>query len=226
MTSAPIRVLIADDHEIVREGLRLILASEDGIEVIAEAEDGERAVALTTELAPDVVLMDVRMPKLGGIEAVRRIRRDAPAVEVVILTMFDEDDVMLDGLQSGARGYLMKDTDRATLVNTIRAAARGEALMGSESFDKLVAKATRRAGSFSSPRSGAPERPRSTLTHRELQVLEAVTDGEKTRQVAQRFGISERTVKAHLASIYAKLDVDSRAAAVAKAIRRGLVPDE
>ena len=220
---------------IVREGLRLIVESESGMEVVGEAEDGARAVELAGELHPHVVLMDVRMPRLGGVEAVRRIRRHMAGVEIVILTMYDEDDVMIDALRAGARGYLLKDTDRETLLNTIRAAARGEALMGAEAFDRLVAGVTDRPSDRAADRpadaghvtrSAAAEGGRPALTGRELQILEAVTQGERTRQIAARFDIAERTVKAHLASIYGKLEVDSRAGAVAKAIRRGLVPEE
>ena len=233
--SASIRILIADDHMIVREGLRLIIESEAGMEVVGEAEDGARAVELAAEREPHVVLMDVRMPRLGGVEAVRRIRRDMTGVEIVILTMYDEDDVMMEALRAGARGYLLKDTDRETLLNTIRAAARGEALMGEEAFDKLVAAVADRPAdrpvdrlddAGQATRSTTERGGRPALTARELQVLEAVTRGQRTRQIAARLDIAERTVKAHLASIYGKLDVDSRAGAVAQAIRRGLVPDE
>jgi len=221
-----LRILIADDHKIVREGLRLILESDPGMEVVAEAEDGEAAVARACELEPDIVLMDVRMPRLEGIEAVRRLRALRPEVEVVILTMYDRDDLLIAGLRAGARGYLLKDTDRETLLNTIRAAARGEVLMRPEAIDKLVAGATRSASHTDETAASGKAEQKPVLTGRELQVLEAVTRGEKSRQIAARLEITERTVKAHLASIYAKLDVDSRAAAAAAAIRRGLVRGE
>jgi len=208
-----IRVLIADDHLIVREGLRLILETADGIEVVGEATDGAEAVQLAQALQPNVILMDLRMPNVDGLTAIERLRAGQPQVAVVILTTYNEDDLMMRGLRAGARGYLLKDTDRETLLNTIRAAARGETLLKPEILARLLSQ---------------PEKPRGgiELTERELEVLQAVARGERSKEIAAQLGITERTVKAHLAGIYNKLGVDSRAAAIAVASQRGLLPTD
>ena len=212
----PIRVLIVDDHLIVREGLRLILETEEGIDLVGEASDGKEAINFASELCPDVVLMDLRMPGMDGLTAIEHIRRDYPQIAVVILTTFNEDELMRKGLGLGARGYLLKDTDRNTLFNTIRAAARGETLLKPEIMKRLLASTT--------PKSQAlkPQEP-GILTEREIQVLQAVAAGSISREIAYQLGITERTVKAHLTSIYSKLGVDSRAAAVSEAMKRGLL---
>jgi NarL family two-component system response regulator YdfI len=212
--SDSIRVLIADDHLIVREGLRLILETADGIELVGAATDGTQAVRLAKELQPDVILMDLRMPNVDGLTAIECLRSEQPQIAVVILTTYNEDDLIIRGLRAGARGYLLKDTDRDTLLNTIRAAARGETLLKPEIVARLLASQS--------------DKPRSDLdlTDRELQVLAAVARGERSKEIAAQLGISERTVKAHLAGIYNKLDVDSRAAAIAIASQRGLLPKD
>ncbi len=193
-----ISVLIADDHSIVREGLRLILETTDDIEVAGEAADGAEAVRLAAELQPKVVLMDLRMPKMDGLTAIERLRAMQPQMAVVILTTYNEDDLMRRGLKAGARGYLLKDTDRETLLNTIRAAARGETLLKPEILARLLAEP---AAPPAAPRPEAmPE-----LSEREREVLEAVARGERSKEIAARLNITERTVKAHLASIYNKL---------------------
>jgi NarL family two-component system response regulator YdfI len=213
VASDSIRVLIADDHLIVREGLRLILETGEGFELVGEAADGAEAVRLARELSPDVVLMDLRMPNMDGLTAIERLRAEQPQVAIVILTTYNEDDLMLRGLRAGARGYLLKDTDRDTLLNTIRAAARGETLLKPEIMARLLSQTE-------------PSRSSSALdlTDREREVLAAVARGERSKEIAAQMGITERTVKAHLASIYNKLGVDSRAAAIAVASQRGLLP--
>ena len=223
MQTEPIRILVADDHSIVREGLRLILESQDGFEIVGEASDGLEAVALTAETTPDVVLMDLRMPGVDGIEAIRRISKTNPDAAVVILTTYDEDGYMHEGLRAGARGYLLKDTDRNTLYHTIRAAARGDTLLTSEVASKVFSKERAEASRGTIASSGPGRKPATFLTDREREVLGAVADGEPSRKIAGRLGISERTVKAHLASIYSKLGVSSRTGAVARALREGLV---
>ena len=216
--SESIRVLIADDHEVVREGMRLILEAESGFEVVGEACDGVEALAQVLELKPDVVLMDLRMPRMDGLEALEQIRVEEPEVAVVILTTYDEDDLMLRGLKAGARGYLLKDTSRGTLFNTLRAAARGETLLMPEVIERVLAQSsTRKPSVLASVETGI------TLTAREQEVLSGVVRGETSKKIAINLGITERTVKAHLASIFNKLGVDSRAAAVAVAIQNRLL---
>lgn len=210
-----IRVLIADDHRIVRQGLRLILETEPDFEVVGEASDGVQAVRLCQELNPEVVLMDLRMPNMDGLTAIERLRREQPGIAVVILTTFNEDELMVRGLQAGARGYLLKDTDRSTLFETLRAAARGETLLKPEIMARVLSRVAAPAGSRSSESTG--------LTDRELEVLRSVARGERSKEIGLQLGISERTVKAHLASIYGKLGVDSRAAAIAVAAQRGML---
>jgi NarL family two-component system response regulator YdfI len=210
----PIRILVADDHLIIRQGLRLILETQDGFDLVGEASDGAEAVRLCAELKPEVVLMDLRMPGMDGLTAIERLRVEQPEIAVVILTTFNEDDLMMRGLRAGARGYLLKDTDRETLFNTIRAARRGETLLKPE----IIARVLSQSGG-----SGATIPVQSDLTERELEVLRAVAQGERSKEIAINLGISERTVKAHLASIYNRLGVDSRAAAIAVASRRGLI---
>jgi NarL family two-component system response regulator YdfI len=220
--NAPIRVVIADDHAVVREGLRLILEASPGFVVVGEAADGEGAVHLVEEVEPDVVLMDLRMPGMNGLEAIAQIRERRARVAVVILTTYDEDDLVLRGLQAGGRGYLLKDMGSAALLQTIGAAARGEILLQPQIMARILARTTARqtngsAGTTRDPGTG-------TLTEREREVLAAVARGARSKEIAAQLGVTESTVKAHLASIYAKLDVDSRDSAVAVALARGLLP--
>jgi len=206
-----IRVLIADDHLVVREGLRAILGTTADLDVVGEARDGAEAVQLTEERSPDVVLMDLRMPNVDGIEAIRRIKAHHPEVEIVILTTYNDDAYIVEGMRAGARGYLLKDVDREVLFQTIRAAARGESLLPSAVTDKLVAH-------LSEPSTG------EALSEREQEVLTLVAQGATNRRIAAELGITERTVKAHVTNIFNKLGVNSRAQAVAVALRRGLLP--
>jgi NarL family two-component system response regulator YdfI len=216
----PIRVLIADDHEVVREGLRMILETKDDFEVVAEAGDGAEAVALSQKLRPHVVLMDLRMPRMDGLEAIEHIKDHQPEVAVVILTTYDEDDLMVRGLRAGAVGYLLKDTNRQSLFNALRAAAQGEALLAPEVIARILAEQEKEAGI----RAEAAEHQIS-LTDREEEVLTWVARGATSKKVAQQLGITERTVKAHLTSIFNKLGVDSRAAAVAVAMQQDMLPN-
>ncbi len=213
--SSPLRVLIADDHLVVREGLRLILETADRFELVGQASDGEAAVQLAEELKPDVILMDLRMPGMSGIDAIKQIRERQPASEIVILTTYDEDDLMVEGLRAGARGFLLKDVSRETLFHTMQVAARGETVLGADTMRRLL--------DASGATHGRPARTAFHLTPRELQILRAIVRGERNKDIAVQLGISERTVKAHLSSTYSKLGVQSRAAAVATAMRRGLV---
>ncbi len=212
-----IKILIADDHLIIRQGLRLILETEPDFELVGEASDGKEALSLCKKLKPAVVLMDLRMPNMDGLTAIEKLRTEQPEVAVVILTTFNEDELMFRGLQAGARGYLLKDTDRSTLFDTIRAAARGETLLKPEIMARVLSQK-----SMMKAEAGEPV----NLTERELEVLTSVARGERSKEVATRLGISERTIKAHLASIYEKLGVDSRAAAIAVAAQKGILQNK
>ena len=212
-----IKILIADDHLIIRQGLRLILETENDFKLVGEASDGAEAINLCKKLKPDVVLMDLRMPNVDGLTAIEKLRVAQPEIAVVILTTFNEDELMLRGLQAGARGYLLKDTDRSTLFNTIRAAARGETLLKPEIMARVLSQKNVMKSESNEP---------VNLTDRELEVLKAVARGERSKEIAVQLGISERTVKAHLANIYEKLGVDSRAAAIAVAAQRGLLANK
>ena len=212
-----IKILIADDHLIIRQGLRLILETENDLELVGEASDGNEALSLCKKLRPDVVLMDLRMPNMDGLTAIEKLRVEQPNIAVVILTTFNEDDLMFRGLQAGAHGYLLKDTDRNTLFDTIRAAARGETLLKPEIMARVLSH-TNASSTIEIKATGL-----MNLTEREQEVLEAVARGERSKEIAVQLGISERTIKAHLASIYNKLGVDSRAAAIAVAAQRGLL---
>ncbi len=215
----PLRVLVADDHLIVREGLRLILETAEGIELVGEAADGAEAVRLSGELRPDVVLMDLRMPSMDGLTAIAKLQQVQPEVAVIILTTYDEDDLIFRGLRAGAHGYLLKDTSRTTLLTAIRAAARGESLLTPEIFEKLLSYTE-------APNPSARPGGKLDLTSREAEVLAAVARGDRNKQIALALGISERTVKAHLASIFNKFGVDSRTAAIVVAAQRGLLPED
>lgn len=211
-----IRLLIADDHLIVRQGLRLILETEVGFELVGEASDGAEAVQLAADLQPDVILMDLRMPRVDGISAIKQLRIEQPQIAIVILTTYNEDDLMREGLQAGARGYLLKDTDRSTLFNTIRAAAQGQTVLKPEIIQQLLTPSQ-------SPTELSLPKKQTDLTDREIQVLEFVANGDTSKQIAHHLGITERTIKAHLTSIYQKLEVDSRAAAVSEAMKLGII---
>lgn len=207
-----IKIVIADDHLIIRQGLRLILETEADFNLVGEAGDGAEALQVCAQTHPHVVLMDLRMPGMDGLTTIEKLRIDQPEIAVVILTTFNEDELMLRGLQAGAKGYLLKDTTREALFNAIRAAARGETLLAPETMLRLLSQVDKPVRTVDAE---------MTLTDREQQVLKAVSLGERSKEVAFKLGITERTVKAHLASIYNKLGVDSRAAAIAIAAQKG-----
>jgi DNA-binding NarL/FixJ family response regulator len=206
---SPIRLLIVDDHPVVRDGLRGMLASDPDLEVVGEAEDGREALTAAAELRPDVILMDLRMPGMGGAAAIRELAERGVTARILVLTTYDSDTDMVPALEAGATGYLMKDAPRDELVGAIRAAARGEAVLSPSVATRLVRQL----------RAPAHE----ALSDRELEVLTMIAHGETNRGAASRLFISEATVKTHLLHIYAKLDVNDRAAAVAAAYERGLL---
>lgn len=221
-----IRILIADDHRIVREGLRLILELQEGFVLVGEAADGAEAVRMAQELHPDVILMDLRMPGMDGITAIQSIRGRDPQAAIVILTTYNEDDLMIRGLRAGARGFLLKDTDRETLFRSIRSAALGETLLQPEMLARVLARTNDGSkpdagGGASAAVSHGAKPEADVLSEREMEVLAAVARGDRSKEIAVSLGITERTVKAHLGSIYNKLGVDSRAAAIAVAAQKG-----
>ena len=209
----PIRVLVVDDHAVVREGLRAFLAVQDGIEVAGDAADGEEALEAAARLDPDVILMDLVMPRLDGVGAMRALRERLSRSRVIVLTSFLDDDKLLPALRAGAAGYLLKDAEPEQLVRAVRAAHAGEALL-----DPVVA--ARLVDRLSS--DGEPE-PLERLTPREREVLVLIARGHANKRIALELGLSEKTVKAHVGHVLAKLGVTDRTQAAVLAVRAGLV---
>jgi two-component system, NarL family, response regulator LiaR len=207
----PIRVLIADDHAVVRHGLRMFLATDPELEIVGEARDGAEALRMALQLQPDVVLMDLLMPVMDGIQATAAIRREAPGVEVVALTSVLEDAVVVDAVRAGAIGYLLKDTEAHELRRAIKAAAAGQVELCPEAAARLLREVR------------TPDRSAECLTERETQVLRLLTKGMSNQEIAQALIIGEQTVKSHVSHILAKLGVPSRTQAALYAIRTGLV---
>jgi DNA-binding NarL/FixJ family response regulator len=198
-----IRVLVADDHPVVREGLITMLELEDDIVVVARAADGEEAVMMARRERPDITLLDVQMPVLDGIEALRRIRSDDPEARVIVLTTYRNEDYIFPSLRAGARGYLLKDSSREELAGAIRAVAAGESLLDPEMMDAA--------------------RDHGGLTTREFEVLRLMADGHNNAQIATALFVSENTVKTHVSNIFTKLDCRDRAAAVLQAWKHHLI---
>jgi len=204
-----IRLLIADDHAVVRTGLAQLVATMDDVDLVGEAADGEDAVALCADRRPDVVLMDLEMPRVDGIEATRRIKAAQPEVAVVVLTSFSDRERILSAIDAGAAGYLLKDAAPDELARAVRAAARGDAPLDPKAARALL-----------SARETAA--PAEALSDREREVLLLVADGLANKQIARRLGISEKTVKAHLTSVFRQIGVTDRTQAALWAERRGL----
>jgi DNA-binding NarL/FixJ family response regulator len=212
-----IRVLLADDQELVRSGFRLILELADGIDVVGEAADGREAVQLAKELQPDVVLMDVRMPELDGIEAIGRLRQAGVDARVLVLTTFDLDEYVYAAMRAGASGFLLKDAPREQLVAAVRTVSRGEALLAPTVMKRLIERFVDRP----SPVEAAPAL--AELSARELQVLRLLARGLSNAEIAAELIIGEATVKTHVARILRKLDVRDRVQAVVIAYESGVV---
>jgi DNA-binding NarL/FixJ family response regulator len=209
-----IRLLVADDHPAYRRGLELMLAGSPDITIVGEAETGERAVELATSLAPDVILMDLRMPDLDGIEATRRLSKSGSAAAVVVLTMFEDDDSVFAAMRAGARGYLLKGAEQEEIERAIRAAAAGEAIFGAKIAQRVVAHFA------SGPGSSVAAFP--SLTEREREVLEMVAAGKGNATIAHELMISLKTVRNHVSNVFTKLQVSERAQAIVKAREAGL----
>ena len=211
-----IGVLIVDDHAVVRQGLRTLLELQEEIEVVGEAANGLESVEQASLLLPDVVLMDLMMPEMDGIEATRRIRSLSPSTKVIILTSFAEDDNVFPSIKAGAHGYLLKNVSPPDLIKAIKAAHRGEVQLDPEIAKKLMDEISAR-----------PSRPATDdLTERELDVLRLIARGRNNRDIASELVISEKTVKTHVSNILSKLHLSDRTQAAIYALRKGLAPEE
>jgi DNA-binding NarL/FixJ family response regulator len=212
VADGPIRILIADDHGVVREGLRTYLQLQDGLEVVGEAADGEEAVREAERLAPDVILMDLVMPKLDGVGAMRELRARLPRSRVIVLTSFADDERLLPAVQAGAAGYLLKNVQPAELARAVRLAHDGDTLLDPSVATKLV--------------DAIAEAPvqRTTLTPREEEVLGLIARGLSNKRIAFELGLSQKTVKTHVAHVLSKLGVADRTQAAVYAVRAGIGP--
>jgi len=219
VNAGPIRVLIADDQPLYRRGLEVVLHTEDNIEVVGEAENGEDAIAKAEELAPDVILMDVRMPRINGIEATQAIRDLVPTTKILMLTVSDEDSDLYEAIKAGASGYLLKEVSVEEVADSIRAVMQGESKITPSMASKLI-------NEFSAIAKRADDRqrlPAPALTARELEVLKLVAKGMSNREIADELFISENTVKNHVRNILEKLHLHSRMEAVMYALREKLL---
>ncbi len=207
-----IRVLIADDHGIVREGLRTYLATVEGIEVVGSAADGVEACRLADELEPDVVLMDLAMPNMDGIEATRFIAKEHPSMKVIALTSFATDDKVFPAIRAGAAGYLLKEADPADVADAIRKTAAGESILSPAVAERLMREVA----------ASVPRAHRADLTARELEVLRLVAAGRSNREISAELGVAEKTVKTHVSNILSKLQLTDRTQAAVYAVQHGL----
>ena len=213
----PIRILLADDHTLFRKGISTLLQEMPGLEVVGEAGNGQEATELAHRLMPDVVLMDISMPRMSGIEATQRILKENPHIGIVLVTMFDEPESAFEGMRAGARGYVLKEAEPEELQRVVEAAHRGEVMLCPIIASKVLEH-------FERISKGTQEAlPYEQLTQRELEVLQEAANGGSNKEIATKLSISEKTVKNHVANIFAKLQVNDRTQAVLFAIRKGLV---
>jgi DNA-binding NarL/FixJ family response regulator len=212
-----VRLLIADDHPHFREGLRALLLSASDMEVVGEARDGEEAIRLAARLQPDVILMDLGMPKVNGIEATRRILHTSPHISILVISMFEEDESVFAALQAGARGYLLKGALKAEILRAVRAVVSGEAIFGPAIARRLM-------GYFASPRS-EPKDAFPELTEREHEILALIAQHRTNPEIAARLHLSQKTGRNHVSNIFAKLQVADRAGAIIRAREAGLGGD-
>ena len=208
-----IKILIVDDHLVVREGLSAMLSRKPNIEVVGEAENGAQAINKADELSPDIVLMDLRMPEVDGVEAMRRIKQQHPEINFIVLTTYDNDEYIFKGIEAGARAYLLKDSPREELFKAIDAVYRGESLIepavATRVLDKLI--------------ELSHQGPATELSKREIEVLELIAKGTGNKLIADKLNISESTVKTHIQSIFQKLEVNDRTEAVTRALSKGII---
>lgn len=216
MDDGTIRIIVVDDHQLFREGLTALLDAAPGTEVVGQAGTGADALGQVEEAAPDVVLMDIMMPDMNGIEATRRLRADHPQVEVVMLTMLEDDDSLFAAMCAGAHGYILKGADKDEVLRTVRAVAGGEALFGPAIAQRLTTFFQYAEG------EGISVAPFPELTDREREVLDRIAEGLTNQQIAERLYISPKTVSNHISNVFAKLHIDDRAAAIVKAREAGL----
>lgn len=215
-----ISILLVEDQLLVRSGLKILLDREPDLRIVAEAGDGEEAVRLSAELKPDLVLMDIRLPKLDGIEAMRRIKKNNSALEVLVLTAFDDDELVFQAIQAGASGYILKDITPENLVRAIRAVRAGMSAVHPSVTRKLLDRISLMARGRSNGRARLHSHG---LTNREVEILVGIANGSSPRELASKLFVSESTIKSHLRTIYRKIGVRDRSQAVAHAIRKGLV---
>ena len=212
-----IKILIVDDHAVVRDGLSTMLRRREDLVVVGDARNGREAVEKVSDLRPDVTLMDLRMPEVNGVEAMRRIREENPETKFIVLTTYDTDEYIFDAIEAGAKGYLLKDASREELFQAVRAVHRGESLIEpgvtSRVLDRL-AQLSRQIGESPGP---------DVLSYREVEVLQLMAQGEANKTIAASLSISESTVKTHATNIFTKLEVNHSTEAVTRALQRGII---
>ncbi len=209
----PIRYMIVDDQQIIREGLAGMLSRESDLVLVGMAENGADAVLKAHDLQPDIILMDLRMPQMDGVEAIKRIRKVCPHTKFIVLTVYDNDDFIFEAIRAGAKAYLMKDISREELVQVIHAVDDGQAYLQ----PKITSRLLERVSDMPLPQTEHP------FSKREIEILQMLAQGLSNKEIAQRLSLSEHTVKTHVANIFAKLDVNNRAEAVLQAVKKGIL---
>jgi len=211
------RILIADDHPLLREALCQVFSNQKDMEVVGQADNGEEAINLTSQLKPDILVMDIMMPKYDGLEASRQIKKIAPNTAILILTAYDEDDYVLGLLEAGATGYLMKSARGKDLVEAVRAIMAGESVLHPAIIEKLLKQA------MAKPAEGLDRKTKDILSDREMEMLKLLATGMSNKEIAENLCLSLRTVKAHMSNIFTKMNVASRSEALVEALRTGLL---
>ena len=214
-SAQPTRVVVADDHALFRYGIKTMLANADGFEVVGEAASGEEVVEKVAQTRPDIILMDIQMPGINGIEATRRVLEKYPSIGVVVVTMFEDEDSVFAAMRAGARGYVLKGADAEEVLKVVAAVAEGEAHFGPEIARRLM-------GFFSAPKPAGPSEAFPELTAREAELLDLIARGLSNAEIAKRLYVSQKTVRNHVSNIFLKLQVADRAQAIVKAREAGL----